>query len=368
MLRTLVTLFATVVAFAAAQAVLAQEPSPVPTPTMRPDEGFLIVRVVHDLNADGIADPGEPGLENWLVEVNGTCGGDVIVEGLQGLTDADGRARFVVRDNNCIEVLHDTFGWRLTAAPRFSHVFVDPGATVEAVWLYRKVGQQLHRFEGNVYVDGLPAPEGTIVDALVDGQSCSDVQFVFWQSKTTYSLYVLGDADRPGCAVEGETVDITVNGAVVHRFTFTSFPQASSTTMNLTLGASSMWFLYGEFPRDRLPVPYVGNIVCGEARRDFGAWGPPAGFLFVLAAGTRPGCGEPGAVVTIRQEGENPRYVLWQEGFVFGVQPQFVELPDTGSGVGADGANSPVIAGLLAAGFGLLVLGGMGTRRPVQPR
>lgn len=295
-----------------------------PLPTPRPGAGRLNITLIHDLNADGVFDPGEPGLEGWSVAVAPACS-----DALLGLdpTNTEGRTTAeTFSEKNCVIV--QRVGWVLTSGSR--SVNVEPGATVEATFLFRKVGQQFLRLTGDLLVDGLPATDSVALDAVVGGRSCGDAQIAVGTRGTFYSLYILGNADRAECAAEGQSVDITVNGTAVHDLTFIS-NRLDSDNVDLILGPTPMWFV--EIGTDGVaPVPFVGSVMCGEAR------GGSVDFItsdiytiYVFPDALRSGCGAPGRIITLRVGDEVLRHVLWQEGFVGGGQLQDVELPRVGT-------------------------------------
>ena len=328
-----------------------------PLPTPRPGAGRLNITLIHDLNADGVFDPGEPGLEGWSVAVAPACS-----DALLGLdpTNTEGRTTAeTFSEKNCVIV--QRVGWVLTSGSR--SVNVEPGATVEATFLFRKVGQQFLRLTGDLLVDGLPATDSVALDAVVGGRSCGDAQIAVGTRGTFYSLYILGDADRAECAAEGQSVDITVNGTAVHDLTFIS-NRLDSENVDLILGPTPMWFV--EIGTDGVaPVPFVGSVMCGEAR------GGPVDFItsdiytiYVLPDALRSGCGAPGRIVTLRVGDEVVRNVVWQEGFVGGGQLQDVELPRVGVAPEASEKDALNLAiGLLIAGLVLLSGGAVIWRR-----
>ncbi|MCH8009595.1 MAG: hypothetical protein IIC91_12105 [Chloroflexi bacterium] len=330
----------------------------------------LTVFVIHDLNGNGQRDPGEPGVEGWSVELPGFCGGDIAFQPAgPSATDADGRVEFAVKEPwGCIRA-EDKFGWVFTTV-RPLVTSVGPRQT-EALILVRKVGQQLHLLRGAVLIDGLPAPEGTSIDAVVDNASCGDSEIVVpfgTNYEARYTMYVLGELDRPGCASEGDLVEITVDGGAVADVTFAS---GSTGELHLYLGPTPMWFIEG--PREGpAPVPYIGSLICGEARTRPSGFTPTSSHnVYVFPDALRSGCGAPGRIVTLRVGDEVLRQVVWQEGFVPFDELQDVVLPRVGafaqpSGSGfsltASGARLYAIA-LALAGLGLVSGGAVIWRR-----
>ena len=232
-----------------------------PLPTPRPGAGRLNITLIHDLDADGVFDPGEPGLEGWSVDLFPGCI-DVFI--VLEATDAEGRTTAEAGQNVCVNVRQ--VGWVLTSGSRL--VNVGPGTTVEALYLFRKVGQEYFRLTGNLIVNGLPATDSVLLDAVIGDRSCGDAQIRVGTVRTSYSLYVLSKADRSGCANEGQEFTVTVDGKTVHQASFTSNPRINSELIDLVLGPTPMWF--NAFGRDGVPlVPYIGAVTCGEARALF---------------------------------------------------------------------------------------------------
>ncbi len=334
----------------------------------------LVVTVIHDLNGNGRRDPGEPGIEGWSVELPGSCGGDIMFAGTgRGISDTDGRVEFAVKERwGCIRA-EDKFGWVFTTV-RPLVTSVGPRQT-EALILVRKVGQQLHLLRGAVLINGLPAPEGTSIDAVVDNASCGDTDFSVpfgTNYEARYTMYVVGEADWPGCAAGGQVVEITVDGVSVADV---SFATGSTSELHLYLGPTPMWFVTEE-REGPAPVAYVGSLVCGEVRiRPLGFAPGAIHYVYVFPDALRSGCGAPGRIVTLRVGDEVLRNVVWQEGFVPFDQLQEIELPvvgasaqpralaqPSGSGFSMTGARTYAIA-LAVSGLTLLSGGAVIWRR-----
>jgi len=318
----------------------------------------LTVLVIHDLNGNGRRDPGEPGLAGWTVDLPDICGKLGTGEEAQsGVTDGQGQVVFPTRTYRCV-VVESRFGWVFTT-DRPQRTNIGPREE-EALVLVRKIGQQLHVVTGRVIVDGLPATDGTRIDALVGGNSCGDVDFRPYTAVSSYMLHVLGEADRPGCASEGESVVITVGNVPVGEVTFAS---GQSSRLDLIAGPVPMWF-EGVGRLGPQPVVYVGSLVCGEARL-FQSFGFHTYTVYVFPDALRPGCGAPGRIVTLRIEDEVLLQAVWQAGFVPFDELQDVELPIVGAFAPTsgsrfsltDGGGARIYATALAL-LGLLLLSG----------
>lgn len=65
---------------------------------------------------------------------------------------------------------------------------------------------------GTVTVDGTPAPDGTLIEAYVQGHSCGQAATFFDGTRSTYALFVPTDAMQPGCGGPGRVIDVRVAG------------------------------------------------------------------------------------------------------------------------------------------------------------
>ncbi len=337
----------------------AQEPTPTSPPVRTPPpRGTLLVRVVNDLDGDGRRDEGEPGLPGWQGRIG--CS-DALVR--MPVTDDRGETRFETA-SDCAS-LELQFGW-LPTSPAFVSFTVQAGARLEIEFLVRKVGDQVQRLAGDAIVDGFPAAATARVDAFVHGTSCGDGQvYAHWYS-ARYVLYILSAQDRPGCATDGEPVSLALDGRPAGNV---AFAPGSSTELHLVAGPMPMWFGYPP-PRGLTPQVYVGDVVCGEARKYTGGGFVPQNlhYVYVLPEALRPGCGAPGRVVTLRADGETLRSAPWQPGrAVLAVDrvPSPVP-PRAGTGRLGEEAPAAALAGLAAAAMGALALragAGMALRR-----
>jgi serine protease len=70
-------------------------------------------------------------------------------------------------------------------------------------------------FRGAVTLGGVPAPDGTLVEAYVGDTLCAETAAFFDGSATTYALFVPVVAMQPGCGAPGQVVDLRVDGVSV---------------------------------------------------------------------------------------------------------------------------------------------------------
>lgn len=297
-------------ALLASLAALSSIAASAPARTAGPGTRVLTIRVVNDVNENGIWDDGEPGLVGWAVVL--MCG-DVIT--LIGETGSEGE--LVYRKSQGYECVNVSvkFGWLPTSATRV-RVEVPPDEEVEVVFLVRKVGEDVQRFFGIPIVDGLPASLGVTLDALVDGVSCGDGIVAERDGLIRYELYVLGASERPGCAQNGDEVLFTIDRAEAGSATFSARRRQD---LDLIAGSAPMYFSFWFYspPLEGAVVPYVGSTMCGQAFLETFALAPPNfQTVFVTSEATQPGCGAPGRAVTLRIGDAVLEQLVWEEGRV----------------------------------------------------
>lgn len=297
-------------ALLASLAALSSIAASAPARTAGPGTRVLTIRVVNDVNENGIWDDGEPGLVGWAVVL--MCG-DVIT--LIGETGSEGE--LVYRKSQGYECVNVSvkFGWLPTSATRV-RVEVPPDEEVEVVFLVRKVGEDVQRFFGMLIVDGLPASLGVTLDALVDGVSCGDGIVAERDGLIRYELYVLGASERPGCAQNGDEVLFTIDRAEAGSAMFVPLRFRE---LDLIAGPTPMYFSFSFYspPIEGAVVPHIGSVICGQAFMQNFALAPPnSQMVFVPSEATKPGCGAPGRVVTLRVGDDVKAQVLWEEGRV----------------------------------------------------
>ena len=72
-------------------------------------------------------------------------------------------------------------------------------------------------FFGSVTIDGVAAPDGTEVRALIDGVDCTqsapgERPAIREGGATVYVVHVVHQSQRPGCGLDGKTVTFTIEG------------------------------------------------------------------------------------------------------------------------------------------------------------
>jgi hypothetical protein len=339
----------------------AQEPKPTSLPG--PNAAAVVIYVINDLNANGRQDPGEPGLEGW--QVYQACSDALLTI---GHTDATGKLVTALSPSEPCILLDVPNNWLWTNGNQ-RILDLHAGATAGTVFLVHYAGDVVQNFGGNLFVDGLPALGGTRIDAVVGGSSCGSGAVEVSSNITHYSLYVLSESDRAGCARTSDPVAFTVNGTVVASRPFEA-PRPEY--LDLVLGPTPMYF-YLEAPEGTTPVPFVGSTACGESRRSpafpFASYDSQVVYftVYVFSDALRTGCGAPGRTVTVKAGGLIIQQVPWSEGQVLSYElPPFTPIPDVTlpiTGRTARDADDFSLAFFAAAAGIIFVAGGLLARR-----
>ena len=282
------------------------------SPTPGPSEAVLTVRVIHDLNENGVRDEGEPGLEGWEAGGLYFCS-DVVA--WKGTTDSSGAFSVAqpAPGHDCV-FFEVEFGWfgHLTS---YVDVRYEPGDKVEVVLLARKVGQDVALYSGRLILDGLPAAPDVEVEAWVGEERCGEAQLDSRRGITHYDLYVLGVDERPGCATDGGDVVVTVSGVGAGSLAFNSGGRRS---LDLIAGPTPMYFWIdaNDTPGLWRPgIPKIGDTVCGESFSvDLGSPAWDMREIYVRADASVGGCGRAGAVVSLWSQDRIVTQVMWDPG------------------------------------------------------
>lgn len=350
------------------------------TGSAQEDSGAVAGVVFHDLDGDGVRDEGEPGLA--VREV-------VVENGGREVTDEDGayaidagagehmlRVEVDQSTGTCVDTLGWGFypfdgswcvkitnPWRATT-PQAVTVNVTPGMIVEVNFGLQPV--DVVWVAGNAILEDDLAPSGSEIQAFVGREVCGST--TVRNDELNFNIQVLGNGERPGCAIRGDEVRFAVGGIAAAE-TITWEPFVELTTFgdylraDLTAMRDHAWYWFhdtGEFMsyEGAAVEALVGGLVCGETKMEFGGGieGSPAtvrivgfGKLLVPSDALSPGCGRAGATVTFTIDGRPAGSIPWQPGL------QEIELglrlPDTGSGGRSVRSSS---------GMGLVVLGVLG--------
>lgn len=349
-------LFAFSVRFTAAQGAT---PTPAATPTALPTRipGVPVVRVINDLNGDGVRQSGEPGLAGW--HISGGCS-DAI---LPLTTDAPGEVAggFV----GCYR-LDRQFGW-LATSPASGSVENHPPDS-DVTFLVHDLGRTVMEVSGEVILAGLPAPDLTNVALAPPFAPCAHY-FSRPTAFFTYGTVIVSGADtQPGCPAAGQPITIVIQGETDIPAATIAFEPGQSRQQALVFLGDSMRL--SGFNLTAATIDGNDCAVVVPARGFF----VPEGFVsvFVLSEEVRPGCGAPGKQVRFYRDGLPVDPLLpWQAG-PLKTNPQFtsgidttpeptltqrprIELPNTGAGRqrarsdGAAMALALVVAGVAAS-------------------
>lgn len=132
-------------------------------------------------------------------------------------------------------------------------------------------------FYGSVTIDGVAAPDGTEVRALIGGVDCTQAApgerpAIRQGSATAYVVHVVHESQRPGCGREGKAVSFTIAGRpALQQAVWKAGPQ------QLDLSAGSL---------DVVPLPTLTPAIPGVVTPGAGAASTPT--VLVRPTGTPP--------------------------------------------------------------------------------
>lgn len=293
-------------------------PTPTPEATATPDPSRLRLRVVHDLDRNGAADPGEPGLPGW--QLIGGCSDAIQIQ----TTDADGNAYLFVSDRGdadgggvlaCVRVTRP-FGW-FPVTPVSVSVPIDIDRASGVTFLVHDLGRTVMEASGEEIVGGLPGGISLLRETSPftgAGAGCLETFEPFGPRV----LIIVGADVRPGCPTEGAAFDILLNRQVARSLVFTPGQQLTTTFViegdSMRVGGSN------------LTSAQIDGTECGVVRQHGGGLIPPGSVtVYVLSDEVRPGCGVPGALVRFFREGRPLEpLVPWRAGTAS--YPEFPEL------------------------------------------
>jgi hypothetical protein len=343
-LRTLVAVAVALVAMLAAgstSGALAGQDGGTPTPV--PD-GWGVVRVIHDLNGDGIAQPNEPGLEGWDVL-------DGCSDAIGSLTtDEHGTAGVQLdRDGPVCLILRRQFGWWPTTPTFVEH----PADSVpgEITFLVHDLRPSVMEVAGELIVAGLPASADATLALAPPYAHCleSTVERSLGDEAASRKAvaFVVGDDARPGCPSSGDVAGILLDG---EPGMVVAFMEGQDVRHPLVAGGDSMRFYATRVSGAHIEGSEV--FECGVVVTVTEGF-VPADFVrvFVLSDEVRSGCGVEGSFVRLYRNGAllNP-LVPWVAGAWDDPLPDFIVAPQTPPVVivpqtGSAGAGQPQAGG-----------------------
>jgi hypothetical protein len=330
----------------------------------QPRPGHVRGVVFHDSDEDGRLDPGEEGLQYREVvliqdgrtrESTGTAAnGTFTLETEPGVFDLE--VEVDQRQAGCVDTTFAFYPlggsfcvaaplpWTATT-PHVISITVEDGGTVEINVGARPTNAAV--IVGRAVLEAERAPEGTRIEALVDGRECGTTTTLA-DRELDFVINVLGEREREGCARRGDVVSFRVGGVLAAETTtwvpYTEVQQFLQIGyVDLAAMEDHAWYWMQVaatgLPGDGAPVrALVGDTTCGESVLQTSDGlsvytdPPSAGFskLIVPSDEVVAGCGSPGVTVTFTIDGVPAGSAIWRPGL------QEVELglhlPDTGSG------------------------------------
>lgn len=326
----------------------------------------------HDLNADGVRQPDEPGAANLRITLISSLDASAEV-----LTDSTGRYSFLFEETGTyvvrIDGIYDHF---LTSPMRSSRlpyeVAVRPGSSDDIDFgLHQTLSIPL--FAGMPWKDGEPLTNAKVA-ATVNGVDCTGPSGLRPpHSEMSYQVSVASAAILPGCGVPGNTIRFTINGEPANETAIWQaiaialpdpsvpgraiLPPSSSsapspgppspsnrTELDLTIGPAFAWWVpqvqpFEESFEDQgmYVEAFVDGTLCGRADRP----GMPGVLLVVPSRELKPGCGYEGAKVNFSVKGEpSVAAAVWRPGYhdylTLGIDPpQSPPTTQTGPAAGA---------------------------------
>lgn len=362
------------------------------SPAAAQDEtGTISALMFHDLNGDGVRDEAEPGIGrlidlsqggNFIRGIGSDVDGVSLFEGLApgeymltaslgglSLTCSSGDFSFDPFPNSfCGGV---TLPWRGTT-PDSVNVSVESGVTTEVLFGAQPV--EVAVITGLALLEDDFAPPGTLIEAFVNGQECGTAESTesHGGQQVNFVIEVLGASEREGCAANGDDVTFRVGGVLAPEtlswIPHTQLPSVLGFSfLNLTAIGDRAWYWYersgaGQPAVGAIFQAVVGGQACGEAvviEETQRAAAEGFSRLIVPSEEIQPGCGRPGATVSILVDGVEVASLPWQPGVQRIDLGGAVGSPQLGSGPGAQGG-VPIALLLVAAlaAAGLFVLGG----------
>lgn len=298
--------------------------APAPEATLTPLAANEIrLRVVNDLNADGAAQPDEPGIAG--LRILGGCSDALSLY----TTDGDGYATgSIYAAHECFRVTRD-FGW-LPTTPLALPI---PAGVLEHTFLLHDLRPSVMEVRGATIVNGMPggnlefsreAPPFT-----GNGEGCVERS----DDRGDAVVFIIGERARPGCPTDGATFGLLLGGAPVGTFTFREGTNAATT---FVVGPDSMRFYAADISSADV-IDRAGRVTgrdCAVIQPLSGFVPPGSVYVIVMPDELLPGCGAPGRMVRLLRDGAELVPFEWAPGDAgpaFEVKPRVV-LPNTGDG------------------------------------
>ena len=292
-------------------------------------DGSIAGVIYYDLDGDGVRDDGEPGLagrslvltrDGSQASVAGTAmDGSYRVDGLKAgsytLQAVPHENRGECRDtpflfNPYVQGYCENFRlpWS-TTRPDSVAVTIGGGSTAEEHFGARPA--DIAVIGGIALLEDARAPDGTLIEAVFNGQECGTATATGAQTELNFLIEVLGAGERPGCPVAGDTLRFRIDGLTAPEVRFyVPFAETNGGGLEiqpLTAIRRHSW-LWAERLVSDAPPPgtmleaLVDGTVCGSVEVEY--VGGEVGFSRLLVASDElvEGCGRDGAMISFRTE------------------------------------------------------------------
>jgi hypothetical protein len=286
---------------------------------------------IDDENGDGVIDAGEPGLAGWEIAITPTMtgataqvagNGSYIFEGLSPGT-------YTVSLVGVVGGTGPPPPWIPTLpGPDLAYeITLAEGERVDNVDFAIQLLDEAALFYATIMIDAAPAPEGTLVQALIGATVCDEYTlgvgpssgrrgpFVVYShmQPNTIPLVVPSANEKEGCGSEGATITFTIGNRPANETK--AWYSGDQPGMTLTTGPPYAQYsgtvrVGGQEVHGSAVKAYVADTFCGEAEGLRGTYG-----VIVPPAELKPGCGEEGAVVRFMiGEDEADQIAQWAAG------------------------------------------------------
>ena len=329
---------------AVAAEVRAATPTPTATVAATPEASAtaappdtLRLRLVNDLNGDGVAQDDEPGLAGW--SVSSACSDAILTltADADGYVDVPGPSP----DHSpgvlgCFRV-DRPFGWLPTRAGTNFTLPASYDVSEPYLVLLHDLGRTVMELHGEAISAGLPMVQGD-PEIAEPFTTCGHLFFDGVSDIATYATIIVSGGDTvAGCPAAGNAFSRTDSGPFVFA------PGASVTTTFVDGGDSMRFYTSGAF---RITAAWVLDVASGTIAKNCFAARDLAGFVpsgsqrvFVLSSDVADlaGCGAPGRQVQFFSGDQRLAPIVeWRAGDVdtgeFSVAPAVeMSLPETGS-------------------------------------
>lgn len=302
--------------------------SPVATPQ---GTGSISGVAIDDENGNGVIDAGEPGLAGWEIAITPTMtgataqvagDGSYIFEGLSPGT-------YTVSLVGVVGGTGPPPPWipTLPGPDLAREITLAEGERVDDVDFAIQLLDEAAVFYATIMIDAAPAPEGTLVRALIGDTVCDEYRlglgppsgrrgpFVVYTGTqpNTIPVVVPSANEKQGCGSEGATITFTIDGRPGNE----TRDWYSGDQLGMTLTAGPPYAQYsgtvsvgGQHVHGSTVKAYVADTLCGEAMGLVGTYA-----VIVPPAELKPGCGEEGAVVRFMiGEVEAEQIAQWATG------------------------------------------------------